>query len=82
MLTDPFTQPEKNIYALGGRILRLINISPTDAHDPDQLFRQINGGLLREQRVSWAYFHLALDWLYLLGKIEPTNTGAINHASR
>lgn len=81
MLVDPFSQPERTIYVVGARVLRLVREKAGSKHDPDSLLRRINAGRDRETRLSWAQFHLGLDWLYMLGLIQLTDSGDIEYVA-
>ncbi|MBK8202862.1 MAG: hypothetical protein IPK68_11250 [Bdellovibrionales bacterium] len=46
--------------------------------DPNILFRSLNSeDILTSNRLSFDYFMLTLDWLYILGKIDLNEKGDV-----
>lgn len=81
MLTDPFSSPDRNIYVLGARIISVFRSRKYEPQDPDSLFKSLNFGHSSETRISWGYYQLALDWLFIRGVIRISKTGELEYVA-
>lgn len=75
MIIDRDLVPEKNIYYLGGKVLEVLRDHQYDVVSPIEIFHQLER--LIPTKVSFDYFLLALDWLFILSKIEVDKKGDI-----
>lgn len=67
--------PNLSIYQLGGSLISILTNSPLEKFDVlylYDLFREITSN-----DISFGYFMLTLDWLYLLNLVELTENGDI-----
>lgn len=73
MLIDKEAPPERNIYFLGSKILKVISTFQFKEIPLDTLY----GELQKESaaKVSFSYFMLALDWLFILELITTDSKG-------
>lgn len=77
MLLDKDTNPTKSIYFIGSRIIDLLKESRFSSLDINIAFGRLNQNATKQDRISFDYFLLALDWLFLLDVVEVTSAGDI-----
>ncbi|KTD65345.1 ABC-three component system middle component 6 [Legionella spiritensis] len=75
MIVDSDKHPELNIYFIGAIILKVINKSFNCENDILDIFKKYNKG--RKIKVSFDYFLLGMDWLYILGIININEKGNV-----
>ena len=73
MIVSKDTNPEKDLYYLGARVLEVL--VSRQVQDTDYV--TLLGDLRAEKPISNDLYSLTLDWLYLLGAIELTDKGNI-----
>ena len=66
------SQPSKSLYVVGAKVIQQIKSTDSDFYAID-LFN----ALQEELNISFNQFLLTLDWLFLIGVIEHTDTGAL-----
>lgn len=72
MIVDRNTNPERDLYYLGGKVIEIIADSEIE-YDYMELFADLNKSL----NVSISLYSLVLDWLYILGVIRKGKKGRI-----
>lgn len=77
MLVDNDIDPTKSIYFLGAKIIDQIKSSNFSVTDPNLLFKRINSQSTLGNKLSFDYYMLALDWLYIIGLIDMNETGDV-----
>lgn len=75
MIVDSDKHPERNIYFVGAMLLKLLFKSSNHEYDILEIFKKYNKG--RKIKISFDYFLLSLDWLFILGKINLNECGNI-----
>lgn len=73
MIVDKNTNPERDLYYLGGILIDVIeskNSSEIDYMDLYKLFNQ-------KQEITINLYSLALDWLFILGLVTKGENGKI-----
>lgn len=66
--------PYKSLYVIGANILYVLRSSDLVVNDPLELFDVFK---TNNRNISLAYFNFGLDWLYMIGAIELTDSGNI-----
>lgn len=79
MLVDSDKHPEKNIYFIGARQLGLLRSAKEKEQDIYALFKKYNSK--GPTKISFDYFMLGLDWLFLLGLIQANQKGNVSLCS-
>ncbi|MDV7558584.1 ABC-three component system middle component 6 [Acinetobacter baumannii] len=67
--------PNLSIYRLGGDLISILTNSPLEKFDVLYLYDSFKE--ITSNDISFSYFMLTLDWLYLLNLIELTENGDI-----
>lgn len=73
MIVDKNTNPERDLYYLGGILIDVIsnkNSSEIDYMDLYKLFNQ-------KQEITINLYSLTLDWLFILGLVTKGENGTI-----
>lgn len=73
MIVSKNTNPEKDLYYLGSKVIELLGASNNVKFDYFKLYQSLN----TEQKVSLNLYSLVLDWLFILGIIKNSNNGTI-----
>jgi hypothetical protein len=73
MIVSKDTNPERDLYYLGAKILGCLASDQKSEVDYISLLNDVQKGV----EVSSNLFALSLNWLYLLGSIELTEQGDI-----
>lgn len=73
MIVSKNTNPEKDLYYLGSKVIELLGASNNAKFDYFKLYQSLN----TEQKVSLNLYSLVLDWLFILGIIKNSNNGTI-----
>jgi hypothetical protein len=78
LLIDEDNEPAKSIYFLGSKVIRALVESHFGVIDTNFLFRALNEDIADSgSKVSYDYFLLTLDWLFLLEKIDLNDKGDV-----
>lgn len=73
MIVDVDTNPQNQIYYIGGLILNILKQQKNVVFSYMDVFETLN----KEHKVSINLYTLSLDWLYLLGTINYNEKGLI-----
>jgi hypothetical protein len=73
MIVNKNTNPERDLYYLGGKVIEVLNSFATNEIDYFDLFLSVN----KSNKVSLNLYSLVLDWLFILGVIKKGNKGLI-----
>ena len=65
MIINKNTNPERDLYYLGGKVIEALNSSTKIEIDYFDLFLSVN----KSNEVSLNLYSLVLDWLFILGVI-------------
>lgn len=80
MIVDSEKHPERNIYFIGAKQLEFLRSAKSKEHDINELYDKYNKK--NRIKISFDYYLLGLDWLYLLGLIDANDDGNIVYVSR
>jgi hypothetical protein len=72
MIVNKDTNPERDVYYLGAKIIEIIDDEPEHV-DFFYLYRKVQ----LNERISMNLYSLTLDWLYIIGAIENSGKGNI-----
>ena len=75
MIIDSNQHPEKNIYFTGGRLLKQLCAKRSKETDINILFNEYNKK--NSTSISFDYFLLTLNWLFILNTIKTNEKGNI-----
>jgi len=70
MIISKNTNPERDIYFLGGKVIEILSASKNVQFDYFELYFRINN----EQAISLNLYILVLDWLFILGVIKNSSS--------
>lgn len=73
MIINKNTNPERDLYYLGGKVIEVLNLFKKNEIDYFDLFISLN----TSKKVSLNLYSLVLDWLFILGVIKKGNKGLI-----
>ena len=73
MIVNKNTNPERDLYFLGAKVIEVINSYTKNEIDYFDLFTEVN----KSNKVSLNLYSLVLDWLFILGVIKKGNKGLI-----
>jgi hypothetical protein len=73
MIINKNTNPERDLYYLGGKVIEVLASSKAIEYDYFDLFTLVN----KIQTISLNLYSLVLDWLFILGAIKKNNKGYI-----
>lgn len=73
MIVSKNTNPERDLYYLGGKVIEVLNSFTKNEIDYFDLFLSVN----ESNKVSLNLYSLVLDWLFILGVIKKGNKGLI-----
>lgn len=73
MIVSKDTNPERDLYYLGAKVIEILASENKKDVDFFTVFEKLNASV----RVSVSLFVLTLDWLYLIGAIKESNLGSI-----
>lgn len=74
MIINNISVPYKSLYVIGANILSILQSNVENHIDPLDLFDKFKAS---NQKISLAYFNFGLDWLYMTGSIELTESGDV-----
>ena len=69
MIISKNTNPERDLYYLGGKVIEILASSKNVKYDYFELYAKIN----HEHDIGLNLYILVLDWLYILGVIKNSN---------
>lgn len=75
LLLDVNNDPENTIYYLSAAIYEFMKNN--DGMDYNELYSEIANNVLA-RKINFEFFSLALDFLFLLNKIDVDNKGALH----
>ena len=73
MIINKNTNPERDLYFLGGKVIEVLNALTQKEVDYFELFILVN----KLNKISLNLYSLVLDWLFILGVIKKGNKGQI-----
>lgn len=73
MIVNKNTNPERDLYYLGGKVIEVLNSFKKNEIDYFDLFLTLN----KSNKISLNLYSLVLDWLFILGVIKKGNKGLI-----
>jgi hypothetical protein len=73
MIINKNTNPERDLYYLGGKVIEVLNLSAKNEIDYFDLFISVN----KSNKISLRLYSLVLDWLFILGVIKKGDKGLI-----
>jgi hypothetical protein len=73
MIINKNTNPEYDLYFLGGKVIEVLASSKSKEYDYFDLFSLVN----KVQTISLNLYSLVLDWLFILGAIKKNKNGYI-----
>ncbi|KAA6302937.1 MAG: hypothetical protein EZS26_000832 [Candidatus Ordinivivax streblomastigis] len=73
MIVNKNTNPGRDLYFLGGKVIEVLASSKVKEYDYFDLFSLVN----KIQTISLNLYSLVLDWLFILGAIKKNNKGHI-----
>ncbi len=73
MIVNKNTNPERDLYYLGGKVIEVLNSVKKNEIDYFDLFISVN----KSNKISLNLYSLVLDWLFILGVIKKGNKGLI-----
>lgn len=73
MIINKNTNPERDLYYLGGKVIEVLNSFTKNEIDYFDLFLSLN----KSNKISLNLYSLVLDWLFILGVIKKGNKGLI-----
>lgn len=73
MIVNKNTNPERDLYYLGGKVIEVLNSFTKNEIDYFDLFISVN----KSNKISLNLYSLVLDWLFILGVIKKGNKGLI-----
>lgn len=73
MIVNKNTNPERDLYYLGGKVIEALNSFKKNEIDYFDLFLSVK----KSNKVSLNLYSLVLDWLFILGVIKKGNKGLI-----
>lgn len=69
MIVSKNTNPERDLYFLGGKVIEILASSKNIQFDYFDLYIKVNN----EQAISMSLYALVLDWLFILGVIKNSS---------
>lgn len=73
MIVNKNTNPEKDLYYLGGKVIEILDQSNEETFDYFNLYQDLN----KQHNISINLYSLVLDWLFIIGVIKNGNKGII-----
>lgn len=73
MIVDKTTNPERNLYYLGGVLIDVFIKKKKDEIDYLELYKLFN----QQQNITINLYSLTLDWLFILGLVTKGENGRI-----
>ncbi len=73
MIVNRNTNPEKDLYYLGGKVIELLDTSSDTKFDYFKLYQLLN----TQKSISMNLYCFVLDWLFILGVIKNSDNGMI-----
>ncbi len=73
MIVSKDTNPERDVYYLGGKVIEIMSAYKSTQVDFFELFSKLN----KKEKVSLSLYTLTLDWLFIAGAIVNAPNGSI-----
>ena len=73
MIINKNTNPERDLYYLGGKVIELLDASNKNEFDYFDLYKNLS----KSHNISIRLFSLVLDWLFILGVIKNGKKGSV-----
>jgi hypothetical protein len=73
MIVGNYNNPANDLYCIGGHVIHELESAQGTEFDYIELYRRVKETI----DISNNVYALTLDWLYLLGVIEPGEKGTI-----
>jgi hypothetical protein len=73
MILGKDTNPARNIYFIGAKVLDIIKADANKEIDIFDTFQKMN----MQEKISMNLFTLALDWLFLIGAVNKNRKGKL-----
>ena len=73
MIINKNTNPERDLYYLGGKVIEVLNMFDQQEIDYFELYINLN----KVNKISINLYSLVLDWLFILGVIKKGNKSVI-----
>lgn len=73
MIADRDTNPLRDVYYLGAKLVQVISKGEEDSFE----FFDLYESLAEKERISINLYALTLDWLFIIGVVERTDEGNI-----
>lgn len=73
MIVNKNTNPERDLYFLGSKVIEILNNTTKKEVDFFELFHDLNA----KRDISLKLFSLVLDWLFMLGVIKNGKSGKL-----
>jgi len=73
MIINKNTNPERDLYYLGGKVIEVLNTFDQKEIDYFDLYVNLN----KVNKISINLYSLVLDWLFILGVIKKGNKSVI-----
>ncbi|HWK57309.1 MAG TPA: ABC-three component system middle component 6 [Parapedobacter sp.] len=73
MIVNKNTNPERDLYYLGGKVIELLDNSEKTEFDYLELYNSMHTA----HGISINLFTLVLDWLFILGVLKNGKKGAV-----
>lgn len=73
MIVSKDTNPERDVYYLGAKIIEIMSAYKTKQVDFFEVFHRLN----KKECVSISLYSLTIDWLYIAGAVTNAPNGTI-----
>jgi hypothetical protein len=73
MIVSKDTNPEKDVYYLGAKVIELLDSSKDKKVDFFEIYQRLHNS----EKISIGLYTLTLDWLFIIGVIEKIEKGKI-----
>ncbi|WP_415766106.1 ABC-three component system middle component 6 [Pseudomonas sp. ZB1P45] len=74
MIISSLQSPSRSLYVIGGNILEILAALKLGSVSPVELYRRYK---LEYEDISLSYLMYGLDWLFVVGAVELTETGDV-----
>lgn len=77
MIIPTNTKPEKSLYVIGSKILKIMKESNMGTWDINYFYSMYCDSCKKQERASFNYFVFALIWLNLINLVDANEDGKI-----
>lgn len=81
MILDVDTNPKHSVYYIGAILIEYMEKSRFRVFDATSLFDELRRSYLGLASLSFEYYVLTLDWLFLVGVVELSIDGDLKYVS-